>query len=724
MVSIVVPVYNAERFIVECVNSILSQTYQDWELILVDDGSKDSSGRICDKLADTDSRVRVIHRANGGVTAARRDGVLAAVGEWIFFVDADDKVEIDGLREIVGYATQHPECDIIEGSYVWFYPDGSVKQRPCIARGKSPVIQTGLEYAINLYKEDYGSRGPWSKIIRKSVLLVSDALMLPKWMTNREDALMLTIVAQKVCKAVLTDIPVYKYRNQFCETAVSNKLSMTYWSNYLQYLDEVVLKDNFEKWQEVWKATVIDVFKIIVHGSSKTDGTTPYFRERVIPTLRDNKDTLPLYDRLVLSAFQLPKHIGGPISKALLALIRLKNSIFKDIYAKQSRKDKHQDLAHRRNSMQYVDNQYITTPPHERPLTFSQSARVDHISDCSRLVSIVVPVYNAEKYLDECISSIIEQRYQNWELILVNDGSTDSSGQICERYAEQDFRIRVIHKANEGVTAARRDGVYAAKGEWVFFVDADDKVEAIGLYGLMNYSQSHPDIDIIEGTYKWFYPDRSIKFRPCIAVYEGPIVMNGENYAISMCSGRHGATGPWMKIIRKSALSSSKALEIIPSKFTNREDTLMNVIVAQHIRHYALIDVPVYLYRNQFGESAITKCLSWEYWTDYLKWFKELTVTNAREKWEDVFAVHTVDVFNLMVYGNNTFRTIPTYFYTEIVPTLWVNRNSLPKTAYLILAGFKSPMGLGLPVSYSLLALLRLKNRLLRGYYAKQSRKH
>lgn len=91
-------------------------------------------------------------------------------------------------------------------------------------------------------------------------------------------------------------------------------------------------------------------------------------------------------------------------------------------------------------------------------------------------VSVVVPIYNAEKYLSECIESIINQTYPNFELILVNDGSTDSSDRICEYYAEKDNRIKYLFQENSGQNAARLTGVKYARGKWIVFVDADDFV--------------------------------------------------------------------------------------------------------------------------------------------------------------------------------------------------------------------------------------------------------
>lgn len=93
------------------------------------------------------------------------------------------------------------------------------------------------------------------------------------------------------------------------------------------------------------------------------------------------------------------------------------------------------------------------------------------------MISIVIPVYNVEKYLPQCLDSVLSQIYTNYEVILVDDGSPDRSGAICDAYAQKDSRFRVIHQNNAGVSVARNNGIEQAAGEWVTFIDSDDWVE-------------------------------------------------------------------------------------------------------------------------------------------------------------------------------------------------------------------------------------------------------
>lgn len=99
--SIIVPVYDVEQYLENCINSVLNQSFRHFQLILVDDGSKDSSGEICDRFAQKDSRVKVIHKPNAGVSAARNTGIDIATGQFICFIDSDDWIESEYLQKIV-----------------------------------------------------------------------------------------------------------------------------------------------------------------------------------------------------------------------------------------------------------------------------------------------------------------------------------------------------------------------------------------------------------------------------------------------------------------------------------------------------------------------------------------------------------------------------------------------------------------------------------------------
>ena len=118
-----------------------------------------------------------------------------------------------------------------------------------------------------------------------------------------------------------------------------------------------------------------------------------------------------------------------------------------------------------------------------------------------KLLSVIIPVYNVEEYLAKCLDSILGQTYRNLEVILVNDGSKDGSGKICDIYAQKDSRIRVIHKENGGLSSARNAGMDAATGEYITFVDSDDWLEADGYAHLMNLMERYQVKLVCGGNY-------------------------------------------------------------------------------------------------------------------------------------------------------------------------------------------------------------------------------
>lgn len=115
------------------------------------------------------------------------------------------------------------------------------------------------------------------------------------------------------------------------------------------------------------------------------------------------------------------------------------------------------------------------------------------------LISVIIPVYKVERFLHRCIDSVIHQTYTNWEMILVDDGSPDTSGDICDEYAKKDERIKVIHQKNKGSSGARNAGLDKATGEWIYFLDSDDYIKKNALEGMIRYSKEGY-YDVVAGT--------------------------------------------------------------------------------------------------------------------------------------------------------------------------------------------------------------------------------
>ena len=165
-------------------------------------------------------------------------------------------------------------------------------------------------------------------------------------------------------------------------------------------------------------------------------------------------------------------------------------------------------------------------------------------------VSIIVPVYNAEIYLDECISSILEQDYDNFELILVNDGSVDNSEKICRRYAEKDRRVCYIAQKNSGVSAARNAGLRAISGEYVCFVDSDDKLPRQALTRLISSIEEEKS-DLVIGSYKKMYLNYEVPVRLDKRTIDGKREIAS---FIDDCCSEAAVTSVWGKLYVRSLI--------------------------------------------------------------------------------------------------------------------------------------------------------------------------
>lgn len=116
----------------------------------------------------------------------------------------------------------------------------------------------------------------------------------------------------------------------------------------------------------------------------------------------------------------------------------------------------------------------------------------------SPILSIIVPVYKTEPYLDACVKSIMAQTLQDWEMILVDDGSPDRCPEMCDEYASQDNRIKVIHQHNGGLSRARNQGVLNSSGKYIAFVDSDDDIAPDTYKGNIEFLEQHPDVDVVQ----------------------------------------------------------------------------------------------------------------------------------------------------------------------------------------------------------------------------------
>ncbi len=167
--SIILPVYNVEKYLKECVNSILSQTFKDYEIILVDDGAKDNSPAICDEFAAADERVKVIHKPNGGQSTARNAGLEKATGEYVIYLDSDDFITDNTFLEDIYNKAKETDGDIVLYKYAKYIDETKVLEKCTFTLDFAENISDSDELLLTLVKKDAYYGMAWVKAFRRSM---------------------------------------------------------------------------------------------------------------------------------------------------------------------------------------------------------------------------------------------------------------------------------------------------------------------------------------------------------------------------------------------------------------------------------------------------------------------------------------------------------------------------------------------------------------------------
>lgn len=232
-------------------------------------------------------------------------------------------------------------------------------------------------------------------------------------------------------------------------------------------------------------------------------------------------------------------------------------------------------------------------------------------------ISVIVPVYKAEKYLHRCVDSILAQTFTDFELILVNDGSPDNSGAICDEYAQKDCRVRVFHKENGGVSSARNLGLDNVRGEWVTFIDSDDYIHKDYLFSF----NKNIDADLIVGSFQVIGSDEN---------WNG--ILQCEKYGRNILKQKlqDGAFPPnyhgsWGKLFQTKIINDNNI------RFDNKvflsEDWLFTLNYFIYINSVQTIDKPYYYYERDVEESLSQNYRYFEEYFYAMQRFSQIAVT-------------------------------------------------------------------------------------------------
>lgn len=256
---------------------------------------------------------------------------------------------------------------------------------------------------------------------------------------------------------------------------------------------------------------------------------------------------------------------------------------------------------------------------------------VENNNETTPLISVVIPIYNVSQYLPRCLESVLAQTYTNLEIILVDDGSTDNSGNICEMYAKKDRRIITIHKENGGLSDARNFGLHRANGKYITFIDSDDYVDVNFIFILYEkIEQYHADVSICG------YIDATKKelFRHSIRHYYTILFDSRSMLKQWHSKYKHYETMAWNKMYKTDLFIKN---EIFYPFKRNHEDVLTTHRLINVSKRIVLTNKPLYYYVYRIG--SITKsytlkniedCLYAQ--NERLKWFKKRDYLESYER--------------------------------------------------------------------------------------------
>lgn len=216
MLSIIVPVYNSAKYLERCVNSLLAQTYHDLEVLLIDDGSTDDSGTLCDAFSSADSRVRVIHKYNGGVSSARNTGIEAAKGQFLAFVDSDDYCAPDMYEKL--FAKMSDDVDIVQCEYMLDYGDSQIPEA-LYDVSENDKISTIRQFLLS------GLGGLCCSIIVRQDLIHRHDLSFPEYLTSGEDFWFMLRLLANAKKLTRVPEPLYYY-NRVNDVSITHSVTM------------------------------------------------------------------------------------------------------------------------------------------------------------------------------------------------------------------------------------------------------------------------------------------------------------------------------------------------------------------------------------------------------------------------------------------------------------------------------------------------------------------
>ena len=468
-VSIIIPVYNAEKYLGKCLESLLSQTLQEMEIICVDDGSSDGSPEILKRFQERDGRVRILTQENQYAGAARNNGMKEAQGEYLLFLDADDFFENTLLEKVYnqgkkmeadivlfGAKQYNDKTGIVSPASWYFKRDALPRENPFSGKTENTDVFALVTPA------------PWTKLFRRE--FVEKQGLSFQGLQNSND--------------------VY-----FVLTALALAEKITYVDEELVFY-RVGMKGSLQGSKSLHPDCFIEAYAGVYHELQRR-GIYERYEEGFMNILLSGC----AHNLRTVTDWELRRRICERMAEPEFAEMGLM--------------ERREEYFRRKEDFVFVNgilNAFEWEAQHQKRLLPTEPVIIRKAENDIGIprVSVIIPVYNVEKYLRECLDSIVNQTLREIEIICVDDGSTDGSPEILREYGEKDCRITIISQENRGISSARNHGADIASGEYFYFMDGDDILERDALSRLYQLSEEK-SLDVLYFDGESFFETEELK---------------------------------------------------------------------------------------------------------------------------------------------------------------------------------------------------------------------
>ena len=585
--SVIIPVYDAEPYLPQCLDSVLSQTMRELEVICVDDGSQDGSPQILDRYAAADPRVRVIHQRNEFGGAARNRGMAQARGEFLYFLDADDCIEPTLLWKTIDKAERTGADIVLLDGDSFDSATGERKGRHYLDKRKlpegiDPFSRADLK-APTLF--ELVPPNPWTKLFRRSFVEEEGLRFQP--LRNSND-LFFVLSAMASARAITyVDEQLVRYRTGHSNTTtgVGKDPSCTVQA-LLALRERLREKGLWEELERCWCIRAVNSFTNQLKNPSLTQAqrmasAALYLEPSVAETgYLDHEDSY--YD-------------WWKVNRAWL------KAFLENAYPF------------------YRRTQLLLGPDTVETVVSGQTVETP-------VVSVIIPVYDVEPYLSACLRSVCGQTLRDIEILCVDDGSHDGSLAILREAAASDARITVLHHDNRGLSVTRNIGIERARGRFVYFMDSDDllepdalellaqraDVEALDLlfFDLVPFGEERTPAEVLESYQRFYHRE---------GTYEG--VLDGPQLFSRMRSGREYIASACGYLLRRSYLEAQQ-LRFLPSILHEDEPFTLRALLCAGRTGY----MPRAFFRRRLrGSSIMTSSASFAHAYGYFRAYLQIS---------------------------------------------------------------------------------------------------